>query len=199
MTITARPRALASAAAVLALTLAGCSGDADQAPTATPTQATESQSPTQTPTESPEPTDEPTATATETETETQTATTEPTDAGTATATTTATAGPGGVQSADDLAALLPVEFPLPPEIEITGDPVLTPDNASVEFTVPSGQEAFDFFRESLPEAGFELQEGTSLEYSTEVSSGAILARGNGFDINLLVVDNDVELAITRST
>ncbi|KAB7743311.1 hypothetical protein GA707_14525 [Nostocoides sp. F2B08] len=75
---------------------------------------------------------------------------------------------------------------------------MTDDNANVMFTVPSGAEAFVFYRTELPAAGYEFLPGTSDQYSTEVASGAIIARGNGFDVNLLVVEDDVEVTLTRT-
>ncbi|MDO5503407.1 MAG: hypothetical protein Q4G67_09575 [Actinomycetia bacterium] len=94
--------------------------------------------------------------------------------------------------------MLPLELPIPPELTITNDPTATADNANVHYAVPSGAEAFDVLRGGLEDAGFELLPGTSDVYSTDVRSGAILARGEGFDINILIVEDDVEMTVTRS-
>jgi hypothetical protein len=176
-------RAAATAALVLAAGLAACSGEEVEPVPTTPATTSETSTPSET--ESPEPT---------------TAAPTPTETGTA-APTTAT--PGGTatelgRDAAALAQLLPLDFPIPPELTIIGDPTSTDDNANVAFTVPSGAEAFAFYQVELPAAGYELQPGTSNQYSTEVASGAIIARGNGFDVNLLVVEDDVEITLTRT-
>lgn len=174
-------RVAVSAALALAATLTACSGEDPEplpttaAPTTTATTST--------------PTDSPTATS-------------PVSA-TSTATVAPTTPPGGTETplgrdADALAQLLPLGFPVPPELTITGDPTSTDDNANVTFTVPSGAEVFVFYRTELPGAGFEFLPGTSDSYSPEVASGAIIARGNGYDVNLLVVEDDVELTLTRT-
>jgi hypothetical protein len=172
-------RAAVVAALAAAVTLTGCSGD-DPEPTPTPEPTTAT---TSTPTDSP-------------------TTTSPVSP-TATATPAPTTAPGGTatplgRDAEALAQLLPLGFPVPPELTIVGDPTSTDDNANVSFTVPSGAEVFDFYRSELPPAGFELLPGTSDIYSPEVASGAIIARGNGYDVNLLVVEDDVELTLTRT-
>jgi hypothetical protein len=178
-------RAAMTSALVLVVGLAACSGDeAEPAPTTPPTTASE--------------------TATPTETESESPTTAPTTAApTETATAQPTTTPGGTgtplgRDAAALAQLLPLDFPVPAELTIVGDPTATDDNANVMFTVPSGAEAFAFYQAELPAAGYELQPGTSSQYSTEVASGAIIARGNGFDVNLLIVEDDVEITLTRS-
>lgn len=172
--------ALALASAV---TLAGCSDDAPE-PVAT-TSATATASPTTS-----TPSDPPTTSSPVSATET--ATMSPTESA-----PEGTATPLG-RDAEALAQLLPLGFPIPPELTITGDPTSTPDNANVAFTVPSGEAAFDFYKAELPAAGYEFLPGTSDVYSTEVASGAIIARGEEFDLNLLVVENDVELTLTRT-
>jgi hypothetical protein len=169
------------AALATAVTLTGCSGD-DPEPTPT----------------TPDPT-----TATTTSTPTDSPTTTSPVSPTATATPAPTTAPGGTatplgRDAAALAQLLPLGFPVPPELTIVGDPTSTDDNANVSFTVPSGAEVFEFYRSELPPAGFELRPGTSDIYSPEVASGAIIARGNGYDVNLLVVEDDVELTLTRT-
>jgi hypothetical protein len=185
-----RRRLYAAVAVVGVLTLGACSTEApdDPGPTATT-------SPTTTPTTAtttPEPTTQsPTAPPT---TPRRSPTTAPQPTTTAPA---ATPTPDGGDAAA-LAELLPEGFPLPPELTIIGDPTVTADNVNVAFTVPSGAEAFDFFLAEVPAAGYELQPGTSGEYSPEVASGAILARGNGWDVNLLVVEDDVEITLTRT-
>jgi hypothetical protein len=175
-------RAAVSAAIVLAASLTACSGeDPEPLPTtAAPTTATTTTS---------TPTDSPTTTSTASPT---TATVAPTPT-----------EPGGTETplgsdAAALAQLLPLGFPIPPELTITGDPTSTDDNANVSFTVPSGPEVFEFYKRELPEAGYEFLPGTSDIYSPEVASGAIIARGNGFDVNLLVVEDDVELTLTTT-
>jgi len=175
-------RAAVAAALGLAVTLTACSGEEPEPATAVATTATTTAT-TSTPTGS--------ATATSPVSVTSTATVAPTTAPEGTAT------PLGSDAAA-LAQLLPLGFPIPPELTITGDPTSTDDNANVTFTVPSGAEAFAFYRSELPVAGFELLPGTSDVYSTEVASGAIIARGEGFDVNLLVVEDDVELTLTRT-
>ena len=189
----------------LAVTLAACSGEPDEPAPTSPVLTTEpaSPEPTEEPTE--DPTDEPT------EAETEQASEEPTDAATGTspeadpqteATDDATSGsqpvgpPTAGAGAAALAAIMPDGFPLPEELTIQGDPTATLDNWNVSFTVPDPQDTFDFFLRALPEAGYELQPGTSDRYSPEVSSGAILARSDIRDVNLLIVDDEVEITIT---
>lgn len=175
-------RAAVTCALVLVAGLTACSGDeAEPVPTTPATTASE--------------TGTPTAPAT-----TEPTTAAPTETGTAAPTT---AAPGGTatplgRDAAALAQLLPLDFPVPPELTILGDPTVTDDNANVMFTVPSGAEAFTFYQVELPAAGYELLPGTSDQYSTEVASGAIIARGNGFDVNLLIVEDDVEITLTRT-
>ena len=180
-------RAAAGCALVLVVGLTACSEDeVEPVPTTPATTASE------------------TATPTPTETATESPTTEPSAAPTETATAApTTAAPGGTatpagRDAAALAELLPLEFPVPPELTILGDPTVTDDNANVMFTVPSGADAFVFYRTELPAAGYEFLPGTSDRYSPEVASGAIIARGNGFDVNLLVVEDDVEITLTRT-
>ena len=173
----------ASVAAVLALaaTLTACSDDVPEPLETTAAPTTTTSTPTDTPTESSP------VSATETAT-TSAAPTTSEPAGTATALG---------DDAEALAQLLPLGFPIPPELTITGDPTSTSQNANVSFTVPSGEEAFDFYKAELPGAGYEFLPGTSDVYSTEVASGAIIARSDEFDLNLLVVEDDVELTLTR--
>lgn len=172
-------RVAVTAALALAATLTACSGD-DPEPLSTTTAPT-------------------TATATET---TSTPTTSSPVSATATAAPT-TSAPEGTEvplgrDAAALAQLLPLGFPIPPELTIVGDPTSTDDNANVAFLVPSGAEVFEFYKTELPKAGYEFLPGTSDAYSQEVASGAIIARGEGFDVNLLVVEDDVELTLTRT-
>lgn len=180
-----RPLAIATLSLALAATLSACSDDATT-PVATSSATSAA-----------------TASATRTtSTPTDTPTTSSPVSATATSTTSPPTAPEGTatplgRDAAALAELLPLGFPIPPELEIVGDPTSTADNANVTFTVPSGPEVFAFYRSELPAAGFEFQPGTSDVYSTEVASGAIIARSEEFDLNLLVVDNDVELTLTR--
>ncbi|MFN2318545.1 MAG: hypothetical protein ABR500_02535 [Dermatophilaceae bacterium] len=186
MTRPALLRRVAVAAALgLAVTLTACSGD-------DPGELTTTASPT--------PTASPTETATSTATDSPTATPPVSATATDPAETTAPGQtpPAPGSDAERLAELLPEGFPIPPELTITGDPTSTADNANVSFTVPSGAEVFDFYKAELPEAGYEFLPGTSDSYSTEVASGAIIARGNGYDLNLLVVEDDVVLTLTRT-
>lgn len=175
-------RAAVAAALALATTLTACSGEEPEPLTTTSASTTSSATTTATATDSP--------------------TTSPPASATATATTSPPTPPAGTatplgRDAEALAQLLPLDFPIPPELTIIGDPTSTPDNANVAFTVPSGAEAFDFYKAELPGAGYEFLPGTSDVYSTEVASGAIIAQGDEFDLNLLVVENDVELTLTR--
>ncbi|MBC7309794.1 MAG: hypothetical protein H5T81_07215, partial [Tetrasphaera sp.] len=45
-------------------------------------------------------------------------------------------------------------------------------------------------------AGYEILPGSSESYSTDVSSGAILAQNDERQVNLLIVDDEVEITIT---
>lgn len=169
-------------AGLLTLTLAACSGD--EAPEPTPTTATQTDTPAAPTTTAPAPTTPPqTATATASPTET----TEP-----ASPVEVPTEGAG-----PDEALFLPDGFPVPEELTVTGDPTATADAWQVAFLVPDPTVAFDFYRTTLPEAGYELLPGTSETYSTEVFSGAILAQSDEHDVNLLLVDDEVEITITR--
>lgn len=176
-----RRAALPAALALAAVIVTGCSGaDPEPTPAPTATSSTTTASPTQTPTE----------------TASESPTADPTQSPT-------TPAPGGTQTplgtdAAALAQLLPLGFPIPPELTILGDPTSTDDNANVTFTVPSGAEAFDFYMAELPEAGFEMLPGTSDIYSTEVASAAIIARSSDFNLNMLIVEDDVELTLTRT-
>lgn len=171
----------AALALACAGTLGGCSDDAPE-PQPSGSATSSASSTTSTPSE--------TATTSSPVSATATSTTAP-------ATPDGTATPSG-RDAAALAELLPLGFPIPPELEIIGDPTSTADNANVTFTVPSGAEAFDFYKAELPGAGYEFLPGTSDVYSPEVASGAIIARSEEFDLNLLVVENDVELTLTRT-
>lgn len=191
----------------LAVTLSACSGDPDEPAPTSPVVTTEPASPTETATD--EPTEEPTETATTAAPATETAGADPTDEATddtdgsdPTGTAGSTPGPQPTgpptegAGAPELATIMPDGFPLPEDLTITGDPTATAENWNVAFTVPDPEEAFEFFLRELPEAGYELQAGTSDHYSPEVSSGAILAQSDDYDVNLLIVDDQVEITIT---
>ena len=182
------PRRAGTLAALVTLvvTLAACSDDDAVAdPTTTPASPTET-------TESVR--SEPTETATQTESPTASATTS-TPRGTATDAPTVVPQAGG--GAEELRAFLPAGFPIPDTLTITGDPTATEQNYNVTFTVPDAVQAFEFFKTELPEAGYAILPGSSDSYSTDVSSGAILAQDDDFRVNLLIVDNEVEITITR--
>lgn len=202
-------------AGVLSIALSACSGDPDEPAPTSPVVATESETPvpTDTPTDEPttEPTDdqseEPTAASTDMTTPVQTESApepESTDdaptSGGPTDDGTGGSQPGGAPTegagAAALATIMPEGFPLPEDLTIQGDPTATADNWNASFTVPSPVDTFDFYLRELPEAGYELQPGTSDRYSPEVNSGAILARSETHDVNLLMVDDEVEITIT---
>lgn len=167
----------ALSAGLLALALAGCSGDDEPEPAETPTQSATTTPVTPTPTQT---TPVPTATETSTPTETESPAAAPTEG----------AGP------EELAAFLPEGFPIPEELAIVGEAMATTDTWRVTFTVSDPAATFDFYRSALPEAGYELRPGTSDAYSAEVLSGAILAQSEAHDVNLLVVNGEVDLAIS---
>ena len=62
--------------------------------------------------------------------------------------------------------------------------------------MPDAVEAFEFFKAELPAAGYDILPGSSDSYSTDVSSGALLAQDEDFQVNLLIVDDEVEITIT---
>lgn len=180
-----RRAGMLAALATLVVSLAACSGDDAGADPTTTTPAS--------PTATMEPSSSPSATRTPTQGT-------DTSAGTSTPDETATDAPGDVPTAgggaEDLRAFLPVGFPVPEMLTITGDPTATEDNFNVTFTVPDAVAAFEFFKTELPEAGYEILPGSSDSYSTDVSSGALLAQDDDFKVNLLIVDNEVEITIT---
>lgn len=171
-----RAGTLAAIAAVL-VTLAACS---DEGAGADPTSTSATTAATSEPTDSE-------STATQSPTETS-------GSGTSDATRTDVPVTGG--GPEELRAFLPEGFPIPEELTITGDPTATARNVNVTFTVPDAVEAFDFFETQLPEAGYEILPGSSESYSTDVSSGAILAQNDERQVNLLIVDDEVEITIT---
>lgn len=176
-----------AALATLVASLAACSGDdagADPGATTSAT-VTETTAPDGVPSETPTQTTSPTQTGTAASTPADTASGSPTDVPTV----------GG--GAADLRGFLPVGFPIPDTLTITGDPAATEQNFNVTFTVPDAVEAFEFFKTELPEAGYQLLPGSSDSYSTDVSSGALLAQDEEFKVNLLIVDDEVEITITR--
>lgn len=172
----------AAVAILLSFTLAACSDDEVPAAVETHTEAPSPTATVTTPAATPDPTETPTETAPPTETA------EPTSAASVPA---EGAGPA------EVAEFLPEGFPIPDELTVTGDPTATEDNWQVRFSVPDPSATFDFYRTALPEAGYELLPGTSETYSTEVFSGAILAQSDEHDLNLLIVDDEVEITITR--
>lgn len=199
-------------AGVLAVALSACSGDPDEpAPTSPVVTESEAPEPTDTPIDTP--TDEPTAAPTDDQSEEPTADATDTPAPTPTpaqtestpepeSTDDGTGGPqpGGAPTegagAAALATIMPDGFPLPEDLTIKGDPTATAENWNASFTVPSPVDTFEFYLRELPEAGYQLQPGTSERYSPEVSSGAILAQSETHDVNLLMVDDEVEITIT---
>lgn len=168
----------ALSAGLLALVLVGCSGDDEPEPSQTQTATTT-----------------PASTSTSTPT-VSVATPAPTETSTPTETTSPESVPTEGAGPEELAEFLPQGFPVPAELAVVGTPTASADAWQVTFMVPDPAATFDFYRAALPEAGYELLPGTSDAYSSEVLSGAILAQSEVHDVNLLVVDDEVELAIT---
>lgn len=194
MTRPVRSRVLATPLAValaLTMTLSACSRDEPEPGPTSPTETATTEPTTPTPSRTPS------------ETATTPAPTQPPTQSPSPATPPATQGPGATDTppagggADELAAFLPEGFPIPEELTITGDPSRTDAQSAVTFTVPDPAATFEFYATELPKAGYTLLPGSSDHYSTEVASGAILAQSDDYSLNLLIVDDEVQVGLTR--
>ncbi|MGO4342258.1 hypothetical protein [Pedococcus sp. 2YAF34] len=98
-------------------------------------------------------------------------------------------------SAAGEAAKLPDGFPLPDGAQQQGAATTSDTLTLADYTVPDGKKAYDGLVTGLPGAGWTI---SAKSWSDSLGSGTITASGNGTDVKLLVLDQDLSLSIKKS-